>query len=437
MSNIELTGLMINQKPGPSAFKRKSKSVVVPTGQCSAFGTSCRKISKFDVADPLNCSLQTPGPGNYMIPDQFQSKPSKTLHNFDKLIDQYNTQKYFENSSSPKVKFIRKSKEVPENLNATHLTQPKVSFTKVTAERGLWDSNNYYHPYKYAEKSNPGPGNYEKHYEPIKAVESYAIFKSQSPRFQELLHRGIGPGSYSVDVPKKLPDCENFMALEERKTRLEVEPHVRIVPAPGTYTPYVPGNSHCSTYVFNSASKRGCQVMPKETVGPGGYNIDKSEKKPVTFPEADRLVFDYFKGKPGVGPAHYVNVEKHNSRQCSFEYYSERFFPTDKKGIFLIPEAENEKNEVIVERKGFSKKYVKGFNRGEERFNKVHDVWVKKKVAPDPGHYDVKEQKNLGFGANKAERFQSRNNDFPGPGSYTVSTSPLKPVQDTGFYKST
>lgn len=65
---------------------------------------------------------------------------------------------------------------------------------------------------------------------------------------------------------------------------------------------------------------------------------------------------------------------------------------------YLILKAENQ---IILERKGFSSKYVKGFNRGEERFNNANYVQVKRKVTRDPEHYDVKEQKNLVFKAKK------------------------------------
>ena len=440
MSNLGISGLLINQKPAITAFsKRKSKSVSSAAVQCSAFGTSCRKVSKFDVVDPLNCSFVTPGPGKYSTSSAFRPKIRERLSNssFDKILEQYDTERFYEDYS-PKVVFKRPVKHLPENLELTHTAEPKISFPKVSAERGLWESSNYYHPYRLPDKANPGPGAYEKHYEPVKASESYWIFKSENPKFEEVLPRGIGPGSYDGDLPKKLPDCQNFLTLAERKTRLEVEPHVRVAPAPGTYTPYIPPNSHCSSYVFNSGFKRGCQVMPKASAGPGTYDLDKPQKRPVSFSEADRFLFDNFKGKPGVGPAHYVAKGENTSRVCSFEYYSERFFPTDNKGVFLIPEEENEKAVNIIREKNIiKKKYKQPFNSGEERFNKARDLWVKKKVAPDPGHYDVKEQKKLGFPSNKAGRFEKIKNDVPGPGNYNLDMSPLKPVQDSGFYKST
>ena len=250
--------------------------------------------------------------------------------------------------------------------------------------------------------------------------------------------RGIGPGSYSLDIPKKLPDCENFLTLAERKTLIQIEHHESIAPGAGAYSPYIPSNSHCSSYVFESASKRGCQVMPPESVGPGSYNLDTSKLHPVSFPTTERDKFDNFKGKSGVGPAHYVNTGKNTSRICSFEYYSDRFFPTDKTGVYVIPEAEEDKP-IHIEREKIiiNKKFAQPFNTGEERFNKVRDNWVKKKRAPDPGYYQVKEKKELGFFMSKSDRFDKIKNKAPGPGNYDIDLSPLKPVNDSGFLNST
>ena len=250
--------------------------------------------------------------------------------------------------------------------------------------------------------------------------------------------RVVGPGSYNPDIEKKLPNCEDFLTKAERKTKLSVDNNEIVAPPPGTYTPYNPPNPHSSTYVFNSSTKRGCQVIPAESAGPGSYNLDKKELHPVSFPQTDRFQFDSFKPKPGVGPAHYVNTRKHQSKAASLEFYSERFFPIDKSGVYLIPEDENDKKpDVFVEKVVVKKRNKTSFNSSEERFSKNKDFWVKKKVAPDPGFYDAAKDKKIGFFDSKVPRFIEKKNIVPGPGNYSIDLSPLKKINDSGFLRST
>ena len=135
MFNHGIVELIINQRPS-SISKRKSKSVTANPTNFSAFGTSCRKVSKFDVVDPLNSSLVTPGPGKYKETDEFQYKTKYNMRNFEKLEEQYNTQRFFEDFGA-KVIFKRPKKENFENLNTVHPSEPKISFTKVSGDRKL------------------------------------------------------------------------------------------------------------------------------------------------------------------------------------------------------------------------------------------------------------------------------------------------------------
>lgn len=415
--------------------KKSRSSLQNPIGP-SAFGTSGRKFSKFDVIDPLNCSLVTPGPGQYESPASYSHRNEYSMMNFEKIESQYLVQKHYEDSSE-KVVFTRKKKEHKENLNNTHSAEPSISFPKSSAERGLWEPNNYYHPYKLPDSKNPGPGAYAKHYTPIKADVSSWTFKSQKEKFDEIVPRRVGPGTYSADTPRKLPNWRHFGSRAQRNCKIKLEDNVIISPSPAAYTPYVPGVPHSSTYVFNSNTKRGCQAFPPESVGPGAYNAQHLTPKPATFNKTDRAKFEYFKGKEGLGPAHYVNNLKIPARSCSFELYSERFFPVDKTGVFLIPEAEDERNDVLVNEKVFVKKRNKiPFNSSVDRDLKTKEFWIKKKVAPDPGFYEVKNLKKLGSKTDKSPRFKNPANGVPGPGEYEVHKSPLKPVTDRSFMNS-
>lgn len=436
MSNHDVFELLINRRPAMSSLsKKKSKSVSGNPVILSAFGTSCRKVSKFDVVDPLNCSLLTPGPGRYKDPTQFDYKPKYTLHNSDRLIDQYNTQKFFDDPSASKVVFKRKVKKKPEDLNVVHPAEPSISFTRVSADRKLWEPKNYYHPYKLPDNQNPGPGYYEKHYQKVHASETNWVFKSTNPKFEDIVPRGVGPGSYSLEDKKKLPDCDNFLSVAERITKISLNADEKIAPAPGTYTPYIPPTYHSSSYVFNSGTKRGCQVMPPESAGPGSYNLDKSELHPVSFTKTERAKFDYFKGKEGVGPAHYVSINKHKPKAYSLEFYSDRFYPMDKTGVYIIPEAEDDKPQVSFKEKNFVKRKNNKtpFNSREERFNKSRDLWVKKKIAPDPGYYQPTLEKKIGYYTSKSPRFYEPKANIPGPGKYDISISPLKRINDSKF----
>ena len=136
MSNNEL-GLYISQRPYYSSFsKKKSKSLSSNPNNLSAFGTSCRKYSKFDMADPLNTNLITPGPGRYKNRDQFQQKSRYTMDLSEKISEVYQTQSYFQDHSE-KISFKRPVKNVPENLNSTHPAEPKISFPRTCAARKL------------------------------------------------------------------------------------------------------------------------------------------------------------------------------------------------------------------------------------------------------------------------------------------------------------
>jgi hypothetical protein len=414
---------------------KKSKSALPQAVQLSAFGSSTRKVSKFDIIDPLNFKMTTPGPGNYTLSDQFSHRSQYSMTNHSEIECQYLTQKHFQDPSA-KISFKKKTHSTSSDLNTTRPKEPQISFPKSSAERGLWDSNNYYHPYKLPDKKNPGPGAYEKHYQPIKGEVFSWIFKSQKEKFDEFVPRGVGPGSYSAESPRKLPDWKHFGSKAQRNCKIKLDDSVILAPSPDAYTPYVPGVNHSSTYVFNSGSKRGCQTFPPESVGPGAYMLEKGQSllKPVTFSKTEREKFEYFKGKEGVGPAHYVNSKNHepSSRSCSFELYSERFYPVDKTGVFLIPEDEDERDDVIVNEKVFVRKRNKvPFNSSVERHAKTHETWIKKKVAPDPGVYDVKDLRKIGFHSNQASRFQSPDKKVPGPGEYELAQSLLKPVKDS------
>lgn len=428
MINLSDLDLIISSRPlNEENIRKKSKSVSLQPNKCSAFGTSCRKVSKFDVVDPLNCTLITPGPGTYKDPNRYSKQTKYQMTNFEKLEEQYNTQKYFEDTSA-KISFKRPNKRLPENLNTTHISEPSISFPKVTAERKLWEPKNYYHPYKMPETSNPGPGHYEKHWVPVYAEQTNWAFKSTKEKFDDIVPRIVGPGSYSLENQKKLPNCENFWCKAKRNTKIKYDDSVIDNPAPADYSPYVPPNAHSSTYVFNSATKRGCQTMPGESVGVGAYNIDKKELHPVSFAQTERTKFEYFKGKPGVGPAHYVNGGKSSARAASFDHYSERFYPTDKSGVYIIPEMEDDREVIIKEKVVVKKKNIRPFNASEDRFPSSRDNWVKKKVAPDPGHYSPKLEKNLGFSGSKSPRFKEPKPTAPGPGNYDTNSSPLRPV---------
>lgn len=411
---------------------KRSRSLMANQVQLSAFGSSNRKISKFDVTDPLNCKLITPGPGNYLLEDKFSHKSQYSMRNDSEIEFQYLTQKHFEDSSGKIV--FKKPKRIPNSdINVTHQQEPKISFPKASGERGLWEPNNYYHPYKLPDSLNPGPGFYEKHYEPVKSSVTSWPFKSTQQKLEEHIARGVGPGSYSAESPRKLPNWRHFGSKANRDCKLHVDDNIIISPSPDTYTPYISGVPHSSTYVFNSSSKRGCQTMPAESVGPGAYNISKSQVKPASFSKTDRNKFEYFSGKDGVGPAHYVNNKDKANRSCSFEMYSDRFYPIDRTGVFLIPEDEDERNEVIVNEKVFVRKRNKQpFNSSVEREMKILQTWVKKKVAPDPGVYVVKEKKEKGFHVDKSPRFVKDRKKVPGPGEYELAQSLLKPVQEKG-----
>lgn len=409
--HIDLENLITITCPGKKhSTKKKSRSPCTKPNNCSAFGTSCRKVSKFDVVDPLNCSLITPGPGSYKPPPQFSKQTKAQTSNYNSFQEQYNIQKFFEDKSS-KIIFKRPKNTHTENLNITHQSKPSLTFSKLSADRKLWEPKNHHHPYKMPESSNPGPGFYEKIYVPVHQELSSCAFKSGSAKFENIAPSSIGPGSYSQDYPKKFANCENFGSKAQRVTKIKLDDSVNNNPAPGDYTPYVSKNTHSSSYVFNSMTKRYCQVMPVVSVGVGDYDLDRREAHPVSFPQTERSKFDYFKGQPGVGPAYYVNTGKGNSRAASFDYYTDRFYPTDKSGIYLIQELGDNKEMGVKEHKVRKKKNNKPFNSGEDRFIIARDNWIKKDPVPDPGCYNIVEDKKLGFGYCNTPRFKENKNN--------------------------
>lgn len=236
-----------------------------------------------------------------------------------------------------------------------------------------------------------------------------------------------GPGSYEPKTNNKLPEFTNFGTKRLRQCSLEN--YTSEAPPVGLYSPKSDKNSHAATYVFNSETER-LNASIDFTVGPGNYEANCDNHQQFSFNKTDRFKFDFFRGKLGVGPAHYRLKSKEKSKTVAVEAKAKRFAPLDRQNPDFYAVSINENSSIV----GITSLPIKNynakapFNSSDIRFPYARDYWIKKTGAPDPGHYSLdKNDVKPKFFESKIPRFvETLKSEGPGPGAYEVRSNPLK-----------
>ncbi|CAG9318893.1 unnamed protein product [Blepharisma stoltei] len=410
----------INSKPATSYIQKTQKIPIKIKKINGGFGTSARKISKFSVLDPLNYPFQTPGPGSYISHKDWSPKSTR---NQEGIEDKFILKSSSQGSASPIIEFPRKSFDEISPKNRGRSTE----FSKNKKDRELWNPKNIHHPpSKLASWENPGPGSYDFR-EKIPKIDTSWAFASKSEKLEENINGVPGPGSYDPKSNTKLPEFLNFGTKRLRTCSLG-KPIITEVPGVGLYTPKPSANNHAATYVFNSESNRLNSTI-SIAVGPGAYESPESSPRDFSFNTTDRFKFDFFKGKPGVGPAYYRSNTKKLQKSAILDNKQKRFLPLDKQNPEFYAVSTNDVENII----GITPLPVKidknkaPFNSSDIRFPLARDYWIKKTGAPDPGFYNTDFSPKAKFFKSTTPRFPSPGkNDIPGPGTYDVRSSPLK-----------
>lgn len=282
------------------------------------------------------------------------------------------------------------------------------------------DSNDSYLYEEYEKDGNPGPGQYTSNlstFSSAKGSSEYQKFGSGTRRFNAKANYVPGPGHYNTkdkpDIPKpdiKIPFASNIPRFDTRFNK---------TPGPGSYEDYqFPQNQikkpSGKDEAFGTSEKRFIESYKDEVPGPGQYELENiigihnsATKKPLS-------VF------ASIVPKGVAINNSDNPPPGNYEIVQDL---KKKKSSSIQP---------VLVRVNVGLNKIFGFNSQQERFKE------KNNEIPGPGTYTRvyknQEGRILGPGAStkpstskknnkprnlsKNERFSRKDEEFPGPGEY-------------------
>lgn len=409
---IEKTDLLYNPGPGQYAPKRSSNG---PTWRIGSAQRGNKKINN------------TPGPGQYNIPDKIFNGPKYSMATKSGSFDpsktsfspgpgQYNATTKNRPSSvkySMRAKIYEKNKEItpgPGNYNLRNGKEFNAPSYKFGSEKkgGLENMNTRY---------VPGPGNYEYNAD---------ILYGKNPKFsfgKEV--RGDskptatpGPGQYEY---KKFIGNEAPKITMSAKYRI-LDNDKKYMPGPGQYN-----ETNANKYRNKNPSyrigtaKRNALYNSMDNPGPGHYGIDNSNKilrpktpawKIGTEKRPDLNPCD--KSTPGVGN---YNVSKGLGNGPKYSMVGKGNLGGNGNN-YPGPGQYNDNSKVI---KAKNPSWKIGTSQRDDELKRI-----KREGYPGPGMYEYYDKTKMNapkykFGSEK--RGVMAKNDNPGPGQYHIPCS--------------